>query len=153
MHACSVTKLHLTLCDLMDCSLPGPSVPGIFQVKNTGVVGYFPLQGISPAHRLNLHLLHCQADSLPLSHLGSPMDFCVHVFVLSHFGCVRPFGTLWTVALQAPLSMGFSRQECWSGLPCPPPGHLPDPGIEPASLMSLALSGRFFTTGTAWEFL
>ena len=44
--------------------------------------------------------------------------------------------TLWTVAHQAPLSMGFSRQKYWSGLPCSPPGDLPDPGIEPASLMS-----------------
>ena len=42
-----------------------------------------------------------------------------------------------TAARQAPLSRGFSRQEYWSGLPCPPPGHLPDPGVEPASLMSL----------------
>ena len=41
--------------------------------------------------------------------------------------------TLWTVARQAPLSMGFSRQECWSGLSCPPPGDLPDPGIKPGS--------------------
>ena len=48
--------------------------------------------------------------------------------------CVRLFGTLWTVAQQAPLSMGFSRQGYWSGLPCPPPGNLPDPGIEPVSL-------------------
>ena len=53
--------------------------------------------------------------------------------------------TPWTVAHQAPLSMGFSRQEYWSGLPCPPPGDLPNPGIEPASLMSPALAGRFFT--------
>ena len=45
---------------------------------------------------------------------------------------------------QAPLSMGFSRQEYWSGLPCRPPGDLPDPGIEPASLMSSALAGGFF---------
>ena len=44
-------------------------------------------------------------------------------------------------SLPAPLSMGFSRQEYWSGLPCPPPGDLPDPGIEPASLISLALAG------------
>ena len=51
--------------------------------------------------------------------------------------------TPWTVAHQAPLSVEFSRQECWSGLPCPPPGDLPDPGIEPASP---ALAGRFFTT-------
>ena len=47
--------------------------------------------------------------------------------------CVRLFVTPWTVARQAPLSMGFSRQEHWSGLPCPPPGDLPDPGIEPES--------------------
>jgi hypothetical protein len=47
--------------------------------------------------------------------------------------------------------MGFSRQDYWSGLPCPPPGDLPDPGIEPASLMSLALAGGFFTTREAWE--
>ena len=45
--------------------------------------------------------------------------------------CVRLFSTLWTVALQAPLSMGFSRQEYWSGLSFPPPGDLPDPGIKP----------------------
>ena len=51
----------------------------------------------------------------------------------------------WTVAPQAPLSMGFSRQEYWSGLPCPPPGDLPDPGIEPVSPISPALAGRFFT--------
>ena len=50
--------------------------------------------------------------------------------------------TPWTVACQAPLSMGFSRQEYWSGLPCPPPGDLPDPGIEP---VTPALAGGFFT--------
>ena len=47
--------------------------------------------------------------------------------------CVRLFATPWTVAYQAPPSMGFSRQECWSGLPFPSPGDLPDPGIEPGS--------------------
>ena len=51
--------------------------------------------------------------------------------------------TLWTVAHQAPLSVGFSRQEYWSGLPCPVPGGLPDPGIQPSSLP--ALTGGFFT--------
>ena len=60
---------------------------------------------------------------------------------------VWPFETLWAVAHEAPLSMGFSRQEYWSGLPCPSPGDLPDPRIEPASLMSPALAGRFCTTG------
>ena len=52
--------------------------------------------------------------------------------------------TPWTVAHQAPLSMGFSRQEYWSGLPCPPPGDLEDPGIEPASVTSPAVAGGFF---------
>ena len=52
---------------------------------------------------------------------------------------------------QAPLSMGFSRQEHWSGLPCPSPGDLPDPGIEPESLRSPASAGRVFTTSATWE--
>ena len=56
------------------------------------------------------------------------------------------FPTSWTVARQAPLSMGFSRQEYWRGLPFPPPGNLPNPGIESESPASLALAGRFFTT-------
>ena len=51
--------------------------------------------------------------------------------VLSHLGCIQLFATLWTVASQAPLSMGFSRQQHWNWLLCPPPGDLPDPGIEP----------------------
>ena len=54
--------------------------------------------------------------------------------------------TLWILVHQAPLSVGFSRQEYWSGLPCPPPGALPDPQTEPVSLMSPALAGRCFTT-------
>ena len=49
------------------------------------------------------------------------------------------------------MSMGFSRQEYWSGLPCPPPGDLLHPGMEPKSLTSPALAGRFFTTGATWE--
>ena len=66
--------------------------------------------------------------------------------VPSHFNHVRFFMTPWTVARQAPLSMGFSRQEYWSGLPFPFPGDLSNPGIEPMSLMSPVLAGRFFTT-------
>ena len=54
-------------------------------------------------------------------------------------------GTPWTIAYQAPLSMGFSRQEYWSGLPCPPPGDLPNPGTGPVSPESPALTGGFFT--------
>ena len=57
----------------------------------------------------------------------------------------------WAVACLAPLSMGFSRQGCWSGLPSPPPGDLPGPGIEPMSPTSPAFAGGFFTISTSWE--
>ena len=63
--------------------------------------------------------------------------------LLSHFSRVQLFVTLRTTTHQDPLTLGFSRQEYWSGLPCPPLGHIPDPGIEPASPV---LVGRFFTT-------
>ena len=63
---------------------------------------------------------------------------------LSSFGCVRLSATVWKVASQAPLSMGFSRQEYWSGLSCSPPGDLPNPGIERTFLMSHALTGGSF---------
>ena len=75
----------------------------------------------------------------------------VGVCVLSHFSYIRLFVTLWTIVHQVPPSMRFSRQEYWSGLPCPPPGDPPNPGIKPVSLMSPALAGRFFTTSTTWE--
>ena len=64
---------------------------------------------------------------------------------LSRFSNVQLFANPWTIAHQAPLSMGFSRQEHWSGLPFPSPGDLPDPGIKSVSLVSPALAGRFFT--------
>ena len=70
--------------------------------------------------------------------------------MLSHVNCVWLFVTQWTVAHRAPLSVGFSRQEYWSGLPCPPPGDLPDSGIELVSLMSPSLAGGFFTTSDTW---
>ena len=66
----------------------------------------------------------------------------VRACMLSHFSYVQPFATTWTVGLQTPLSMGFSRQQYWSGLPRPSPGDLPNPGIEFASLKSPAL-GRW----------
>ena len=61
------------------------------------------------------------------------------LLLLSRFSRVRLLATPWTAAYQAPLSMGLSRQEYWIGLPCPSPGALPDPGIEPASPVSSAL--------------
>ena len=77
----------------------------------------------------------------------------VPLLLLRHLRRVPLYATPWLVARHAPLSMGFSRQESWSGLPCPPPGDLPDPGIEPLSLMSPTLAGRFFTTSATWEAL
>ena len=67
--------------------------------------------------------------------------------------CVRSRRTRisWTVARQAPLSMGFSWLEYWSGLPCAPPGDLPNPGMEPTSPLSPALAGGFFITSSTWE--
>ena len=65
--------------------------------------------------------------------------------------CPALCNTLKTVAHQAPLSMGFSRQEYWSGLPCSPPGDLPNLGIEPSSLTSPTTAAEFFTTSATWE--
>ena len=85
-------------------------------------------------------LLICDQDD--------PMCVCA---VLSCFSWVQFFVILWTVAHQAPLSEGFSRQEYWSGLPCPPPWDLPNPGIELTSLMSPALADGFLATSATWE--
>ena len=67
-------------------------------------------------------------------------------YVLSHFSHVQFCVAPWTAACQATLSMGFSRQEYWSGLPLPSPGNLPNPGIKSTSLKSNGLVGVFFTT-------
>ena len=71
-------------------------------------------------------------------------------YMLNCFSRVWFFGIPWAVAHQAPLSMGFSRQEHWSGLPFPSPGTLPNPGIKPASLRAPALAGEFSTTRATW---
>ena len=98
-------------------------------------------------------LIHSSVDG----HLGcicvlavvnrTAMDMCA----LSHFRRVRLFVTLWTVALQASLSIEFSRQEYWNGLPSPLPGDLPNPGIELTSLTSPLLAGGCFPTSAIWE--
>ena len=105
-----------------------------------------------------LCLLHCGISFLnaedissPSLFPGVPASFSMHVCVLSRLSHVCLFTILWTVARQAPLSKGCSRQEYWSGLPCPPPEDLPNPGIEPTPLTSPALAGKFFTTSTTWE--
>ena len=100
---------------------------------------YFIFWGI-PTHLLGLWI----ETACP----GHHRDWNVHAHLLQ--SC-WPFATLWTVAHQAPLSMRISRQESWSGLPCPPPGDLPSLGIKPVPLKSPAMAGRFFTTSAAWE--
>ena len=126
------------LCGPMNCSSPASTVHGILQAR-TGVDCHSLFQRIFPIQGLNLGLLHCWQILYHLSYreeLACP----------SRFSCVRLFEILWTRACQAPLSTGFSRQEYWSGLPCPFPGDLPNPGMEPWSLLSPALAGGFFTT-------
>ena len=75
--------------------------------------------------------------------------------VLSCFSYVWLYVTIeltpWTIAHKVPLSIGFSKQEYWSGLPFPSPGNLPDSGIKPVSLMSPALTGRYLITSTTWK--
>ena len=88
-----------------------------------------PQRELSPLHTLHLG---CDEQELCLS-------ICVSVCVPSHFSHVWLCATLWPVAPQAPLSMEVSRQEYWSGSPCPPPGDLPNPGIKHVSLTSPAL--------------
>ena len=75
---------------------------------------------------------------------------CVRAQLFNH---VQLFATPWTLAHQIPLSMGFPRQEYWSGLPFPPPGDLPNPRLEPESLVSPALAGGFFTTEPLGNYL
>ena len=119
---------------------------------------HFLLQGIFPTQGLNLGLLNCRQILYSLSHQGRHL--LSRIVVISGYGvtilksifvscgiqkvsacmcvlsCVQLFVTPWTAAHQAPLSMGFSRQEYWSGLPLPSPGELPEPGIERSSLVS-----------------
>ena len=75
----------------------------------------------------------------------------LHACMLTHFNRAWLCLNLWTVAYQALLFMGFSRQQHLSVLPCPPPRDLPDPGIESKSLRFPVLAGRFFTTSATWE--
>ena len=78
-------------------------------------------------------------------------DICMHTCVLSHFSWVWLFATPWTVVHQVLLSMGFSRQENWSGLPVPFSRELPHGGSNPVTLMSPELAVGFFTISTTWE--
>ena len=111
------------LCDSMDCGLPGQSTLSMGFPRQKARVGcHFLLQGIFPTQGSNSCLLHRQVGSLPPE---SP-----YVHIRKSLSRVRLSATPWTAACQAPLSMGFSRQEYWSGLPFPSAEDLPNPGIE-----------------------
>ena len=130
----------------MDCSPAGSSVHGIFQARKLDWVAISFSKGSSQPR--DGSRISCIARRVFTTEpLGKPLCVCT----LSHFSHVRLFATLWTVAHQDPLSTGFSRQEYWSGLPCPPPGDLLKPGIEPTSFTSPALASGFFTASTTWE--
>ena len=100
--------------------------------QNTGVGSLSLLQGIFPTQGLNPGLPHSRQFLYQLSHKWSPL-YHLNWSEVKSLSRVRLFATLWTVAYQAPLSMGFSRQEYLSGSPFPSPGDLPDPGTEPGS--------------------
>ena len=131
-------------------NLLGSFVHGISQVRILECVSHCLLQGVFLTQRLNLHLLlgrqilyyeHYQRS--PSTHWGRAMSL-PSCLTLCDPG---------TVDLQAPLSMGFSRQEYWSGLLCPPPGDLPNPGMEPSVRRSPPSAGGFFTASAPWETL
>ena len=105
----------------------------------------------SALYRRNIHSLHPRITTIFV--LTWCVSVCLRVCMRSqsHSNCIQLFATPCAVARQAALSVEVSRQEYWSGLPCPPPGDLPEPGIEPASLTSPASAGRFFTTIATWE--
>ena len=88
-------------------------------------------------------LNHEKGKTPELSNL--PVCVCVHACACVHAQSCLTIATSWTIACKAPLSMGLSKQEYWSGLPLLLQGNLPDPGIEPRSPASLALAGGFFT--------
>ena len=159
-------KAGLTFNGRASFNSKGLSGPGLFQSASSWL-HLFPVSDprvLTPTLLLP-HRLSCKVDSdsnwrtpsniflnvcITFAYVILSYSMCVPVWVrmrrLSRFSRVRLFVTLWTVACQAPLSIGFSRQEHWSGLPCSPPGGLSDPGIESTSLGSPALAGGFFTT-------
>ena len=126
--------------------------------KNTGVGCHFLLQCMKVKSESEV-TQSCPTlrDPMDWSLPGSSVHGIFQARVLEwgaiafSLSCVQLFATRWTVTCQAPLSMGFSRQEHWSGLPCPPTGDLPDPKIELDSLRSPALAARFFTASATWE--
>ena len=117
-------QISLFNCILQCCS------PRISMQPSLGALpGLLPLSSTQRTWNspVSLHLLPCTA--------------IMHACTLSCFSCIRLFAIKWTIVCQAPLSMGFSRQEYWSGVPYPLPENLPDPEMEPTSPATPALQG------------
>ena len=100
---------------------------------------YFPFPAPLPTTSSIVPIGIPQRSALPSSYSACTLS------------CVWLIATPWTIAHQAPLPMGFPRQEYWSGLPFPPPGDLPTPGIKPECFVFPALAGGFFTTVPPWK--
>ena len=132
----------------MDCSPPSSSAHGILQVRILEWVAIsFSRRSSQP--RDWTRIPHTAGGFFTVWTTREAQEYwsvCVCVCVWNHFSHVQLFTTLWTIVCQAPLSMGFSRQEYWSGFPFSSPGDLPNPGIEPSFLTSPALVGVSFTT-------
>ena len=123
----------------MDCSQAGSSVHGIIQAR---ILECF---GRPSSRESSICLWHCEAGYL--HHLESPINYYCCSATKSCLTLCNP----WTIACKAALSMGLSRQEYWSGFPCPPPGDLSNPGMEPVSLVSFALQADSLSTAPPEE--
>ena len=169
-----VTQSCPTLWDPMEYTY---TVHGILQARILEWVAFPFSRGIFPTQGLNPGFLHCRRILYQLRHDRSQIICVLFLVVVQFLSHVRLFETPWvaahqaslsfiisrsllklmsiaipwTVSCQAPLSMGFYRQEYWSGLAFPSPGDLTNPGIELISLMSPALEGGFFTSSTTYS--
>ena len=138
---------RVQLCEPLDCSTPGFPVLTI----SPSLLKLMSIESMMPSN----HLILCRPLLLLPSIFPSMRVFsnesAIHIRWPKYWSLsfnISPSKEHSGIARQVPLSMGFSRQEYWNGLLCPPPGDFPDPGMKPTSLMSLALAGRFFTTST-----
>ena len=136
---CLIPKPRLHCCPQLTDWSPGLAVHTCAQLGDSFELPHNPAQQLLPP------IFTRYLSVLPGSYASQPGS------MLRSFSHVLLFATPWTVAYQTPLSVGFPRQEYWSGSSFPTPGDLSDPGIEPASLASPALAGGFFTTSTTWE--
>ena len=130
---CLVAQSCLTPCDPVDCSLPGSSVHGIFQARIMVCVAISSSRGSSwPRDQNWVSCVSCIAGRF-FTHWAIRLTQYILKVKVKSLSCFWLFGIPWTVVYRAFLSMGFSRQEYWSGLPFPSPGDLPDTEIEPRS--------------------